>query len=83
MTIDDDALMLDTADKKRFTKLVEHYVLRDRCSYMDAMVKIAEDRMLDFEDMAKYVTPAIKDKIKAEATERLMMRSNSGNQLPV
>ena len=73
--------MNDTADKKRFTKLVEHYVQRDRCSYMDAMLKIAEDKMLEFDEMAKYVTPAIRDKIQAEATERLMMRG--GNQLPV
>jgi hypothetical protein len=48
---------------------------------MDAMLKIAEDKMLEFEDMAKYVTPSIKDKIQAEATQRLMMRG--GNQLPV
>ncbi len=73
--------MNDTADKKRFTKLVEHYVQRDRSSYMDAILKIAEDKMLEFEDIAKYVTPTIKDKIQAEATERLMMRG--GNQLPV
>ncbi len=71
----------DTADKKRFTKLVEYYVQRDRCSYMDAMLKIAEDKMLEFDDMAKYVTPSIRDKIQAEATQRLMMRG--GNQLPV
>jgi hypothetical protein len=72
---------IDTADKKRFTRLVEHYVQRDRCSYMDAMLKIAEDKMLEFDDMAKYVTPSIRDKIQAEATQRLMMRG--GNQLPV
>lgn len=76
-------ILADTADKKRFTKLVEHYVQRDKCSYMDAMVNIAEDRMLEFDDMVKYITPSIKSKIQVEATQRLMMRSNGGNQLPV
>lgn len=73
--------MSDSANKRRFTKLVEHYVQRDKCSYMDAMLKISEDRMLDIEDMAQYVSPIIKQKIHAEAVERLMIRG--GNQLPV
>ena len=72
--------LIETAEKKRFTKLVEYYVKKDSSTYMEALVKIAEDKGMEFEDMAKFVTPIIKQKIEAEAVERLMLKG--GNKLP-
>ena len=72
---------VESSEKKRFTKLVEYYVKRDTCSYMDALVQIAQDKGMDFQDMAKFISPIIKQKIEAEAVERLMLKG--GNKLPL
>jgi hypothetical protein len=67
--------------KKRFEKMVEETVSSMRISYMEAILKVCEDRTIDPADVSKFITPVIKDKLEAEAIELNMMKG--GNTLPL
>ena len=67
--------------KAKFTKLVESVVKKHRSSYMDAVIHVCEDVDLELEDVRKFISPTVKEKLEAEA-----MRLNflpRGNTLPV
>ena len=53
--------------KTKFTKLVEETVKDHRSSYMDAIIHICDNIDVDLEDVKKFISPVIKDKIEAEA----------------
>ena len=54
--------------KIRFTKLVENTVKEHKLSYMDAILHVCEEVIdLEVEDVNKYIAPAIKEKVEAEA----------------
>ena len=53
--------------KQKFTKLIEDVVQRLNVSYMDAVINVCNDHDVDLEDVRKFITPIIKDKIQAEA----------------
>ena len=61
--------------------MVEDCVIENRISYMDAVIHLCEQNELEIEDMRKFISSVIKDKIEAEA-----MRLNflpRQNTLPV
>lgn len=64
MTIEQEFLT-----KSKFTKLVEETVNELRLSYMDAILYLCEKNQLEPEDMKKFVSPIIKDKLEAEAMQ--------------
>jgi hypothetical protein len=68
--------------KKKFAVLVEENVLNLQMTYMDAILKVCEDRELDPADIGKLVSPVIKDKLEAECVE-LRLLEGTTNQLPV
>ena len=53
--------------KQKFSKLIETTVIAKRLSYMDAIVWLCEEHSIEIEDIKKFISPAIKDKIEAEA----------------
>ena len=53
--------------KQKFAKLIEDVVQRLNVSYMDAVINVCNDHDIDLEDVRKFITPIIKDKIQAEA----------------
>ena len=53
--------------KKRFTVLVEETVQRLGLTHMEAIVHLCEEMKMEVEDIVKYITPVIKDKIEADA----------------
>jgi len=67
--------------KKRFEKMVEEKVTTLSMSYMDAILKVCEDRTIDPGDVSKFITPVIKQKVEAEAINLNMMKG--GNTLPL
>lgn len=77
MTIEDTILT-----KKKFTSLIETTVLTYRLNYMDAILKVCEDRELDPGDIGKLIAPAIKDKLEAECVE-LRLIEGTTTKLPV
>ena len=67
--------------KKKFTLMIEDLVKDKRMPYMDAVLQICSDREIDPLDVGSLISPAIKDKIHAEAIGNHMMKG--GNQLPL
>ena len=64
MTIDQEFLT-----KSKFTKLVEKTVTDLKITYMDAILYLCDKNDLEPEDMKKFVSPIIKDKLEAEAMQ--------------
>ena len=64
MTIEQEFLT-----KSKFTKLVEDAVNELKLSYLDAILYLCEKNSLEPEDMKKFVSPIIKDKLAAEAMQ--------------
>ena len=53
--------------KARFTKMIEDTVVMKRLSYMDAIIDLCEKNSLEVEDVKKYISDPIKEKLEAEA----------------
>ena len=49
--------------------LIEETVLKDKISYMDAIIEVCDRNNIELEEVKKYVSPAIKDKLEAEARQ--------------
>jgi len=64
MSIEDKFL-----NKQKFSMLIEETVLKDKISYMDAIIEVCERNNIELEEVKKYVSPAIKDKLEAEARQ--------------
>lgn len=54
-------------NRSSFTKLVESSVFQMKLSYIDAVVHVCETQSIDPEDVKKFISPVVKDKIEAEA----------------
>ena len=69
--------------KKRFSKLIENYIAHHPdITYMEAVINICDERSLDPLDIGKLISPAIKDKIEAEAIKNNLVKG-VGNSLPI
>ena len=55
--------------KSKFTKLIEKTVADLRIPYMDAIIKVCETNNIEIEDIRKFISPVIKDKLEAEAMD--------------
>jgi len=55
--------------KSKFTKLIENTVADLKIPYMDAILKVCETNDIEIEDIRKFISPVIKDKLEAEAME--------------
>jgi hypothetical protein len=55
--------------KSKFTKLIESTVADLKIPYMDAILKVCETNDIEVEDIRKFISPVIKDKLEAEAME--------------
>ena len=55
--------------KSKFTKLIETTVADLKIPYMDAIIKVCETNDIEIEDIRKFISPVIKDKLEAEAME--------------
>lgn len=54
-------------NKKRFQGMVEDTVKYKRVNYLDAILILCEENQIDPEDVKKYISPIIKDKLEADA----------------
>lgn len=53
--------------KSEFSKLVEKTVLSKKMSYIDAVLAVCDDHQVDPEDVKKFISGPIQDKIEGEA----------------
>lgn len=64
--------------KSSFSKLIEAAVLDKKMSYLDAILDICEKNSIEPEDVRKFVSPIIKDKLEAEAMSlNLLPKTNA------
>lgn len=64
--------------KSKFSKMIEESVVQKKLSYMDAILDICEKNNIEPEDVRKFVSPIIKDKLEAEAMSlNLLPKTNS------
>lgn len=69
--------------KKRFSRLVEQYIAdHPDCTYMEAVLNICEERVIDPLDVGRLISPVIRDKIEAEAMNANLVKGG-GNSLPI
>lgn len=75
MTLEDQFLT-----KPKFSKLVEETVSTKKLSYMDAIIHICEENSIELEEVRKFISPIIKDKLEAEARKlNYLPRTNELN----
>lgn len=59
-----DGLMLT---RKKFTMMIENTVLSKNLSYIDAVVFLCQEHNIEIEDVKKYISKTIQEKIELEA----------------
>jgi hypothetical protein len=55
--------------KHKFTRMVEDCVHLKKLSYIDAIVHLCEKNNLEIEDVKKYLSDPVKEKLEAEAMQ--------------
>lgn len=65
MSNDHDAIMTPT----KFSQIIENYVIDENLSYVDAVLKFCEEYDTDPEDIKKFMSQAIKEKLEANYQE--------------
>jgi len=74
-----DGLMLT---KSKFSKMVESTVKKKTISYLDAIIDICNEHNIEIDDIKKFISPAIKSKLEAEAIKlNLMVEKNNSLEL--
>ena len=53
--------------KVKFAKLIEETVASQSSSYIDAIIDVCDKHGVEIEEVRKFITPIIKDKLEAEA----------------
>lgn len=76
-----DSADIDILTKKRFETIVETVVRTTELGYMDSIMHICESNELEVEDIIKYISPVIKNKLEAEAMNLNLIPR--GSQLPL
>jgi hypothetical protein len=69
--------------KKRFSTLVEKRVFKFNLDYLDAILEICEELEFPVEDVGRVLTPALKEKIEAEAIRNNMIKNSNTATLPI
>lgn len=61
-----------------FSEEIEHKYIADRSeSYLSTIVKWCEENTIDYEDITKYISPSLKEKIKLDGEEKGWLRRTS------
>ena len=67
--------------KKKFTKMIETLVKTKSLSYMDAVIYLCDENNMELEDVKKFISLNIKERIEAEAMNLNFLPK--GNTLPL
>lgn len=57
----------DFMNRAKFSKMVEEQVIDKKMGWIDAVVEVCSKNNMDPEDVKKFISPVIKEKIEAEA----------------
>jgi hypothetical protein len=53
--------------KIKFAKLVEECVIKNKMTYIEAIIALCDEHEVELEEVRKFISPVIKDKVEAEA----------------
>lgn len=56
-------------NKSKFSKLIESEVVDKSIGYMEAILLVCSKNDIEPEDVKKFISPVIKDKLEAEAMD--------------
>tara|TARA_E500000318_G_scaffold110092_1_gene124647 strand:- start:1320 stop:1574 length:255 start_codon:yes stop_codon:yes gene_type:complete len=79
---DDSEIQNLVMTKKRFQGMIEIAARDLSLNYLDSIVHLCDKHGIDVEDVKKYISPVIKDKLEADAM-RLRYLKGGGNELPI
>lgn len=54
--------------RAKFTAMVESNVYQRKMTYMDAILTVCDDNKIEPEDVRKFISKVIKEKLEAEAS---------------
>jgi len=57
----------DFMNRAKFSKLIESQVIERKLTWIDAVVEVCGITNMEPEDVKKFISPVIKEKIEAEA----------------
>lgn len=64
--------------KNKFTQMIEESVKVNKSTYMDAVISLCEQHNIELEEVKKFISPVVKEKIEAEAQKlNFLPRPNS------
>ena len=58
---------INVMTKSKVSELIQNIVFNDGLTYMDAIIHICEKNNIEIEDIKKFISPIIKEKVEAEA----------------
>ena len=65
-------------NKAKFSKLIEKEVIQKSIGYMEAILLVCDQNDIEPEDVKKFISPVIKDKLEAEAMDlNFLPKTNS------
>lgn len=67
--------------KSKFTKMVEDTVRYKNLTYMDSIIHLCTENKIEIEDIKKFISEPIKNKLEAEAQKLNFLPR--GNSLPI
>jgi hypothetical protein len=67
--------------KVRFNRMIEDTVKKHRLTYLEAIVHLCEENQIEVEDIKKFISDPMKEKLEAEAMKLNYLPR--GNELPI
>ena len=55
--------------KNKFAQMIEESVRINKSAYMDAVIALCDEHNIELEEVKKFISPVIKEKIEAEAQQ--------------
>jgi len=77
-----DAVVASIMSSNTFVAMVEQRISDKGMSYLEAITDVCEKTGLEFENVSKLMTPAMRKLLQAEAMSLNMIKRN-GSRLPI
>lgn len=69
-------------NKKKFSRMIEDTVKKKSLSYMDAVIHLCDDNSIEIDDVKKYLSTSIKERIEMEAMNLNYLDKGDSKTLP-
>lgn len=80
--VDSNGSDVNFLNKKKFSRMIEDTVKKRNLSYMDAVIYLCEDNLIEIDDVKKYLSTSIKERIEMEAMNLNYLEKGDSKSLP-